>query len=69
MPVCNEDQTFLYPNECHAKCAGVTDFKDCAGLNFVIPGKTKLPPNRVPEKQLQKAETEEDQIKEDEDVV
>ena len=57
------DQERLYANECHAKCAGLEvegqDFADCDGLNIVIPGKTKLPPNRLPQKQLQELEDKE----------
>ncbi len=49
-PVCSADQSKLFANACHAKCAGLkeegVDFVDCEGINTVIPGKTKLPPNR-----------------------
>ncbi len=49
-PVCSADQERLYANPCHARRAGMeeegVDFVDCQGINTVIPGKSKLPPNR-----------------------
>merc|ERR1712029_817261 len=45
LPVCTLDGKRLYANKCHANCAGV-EYKDCPGLNMVIPGKTPLPPNK-----------------------
>ena len=50
-------QSRLFANACHAKCAGMekegVDFDDCVGLNIVIPGKTKLPPSRKTQEDLQ----------------
>ena len=82
LPVCSKDQSRLFANECHAKCAGLVNeeghddddeqqqlFVDCLGLNIVIPGKTKLPPNRLPQSKLQeleKAEEDQDVDKENE---
>ena len=45
LPVCTLDGKRLFANKCHANCAGV-EYKDCPGLNMVIPGKTPLPPNK-----------------------
>ena len=45
LPVCSLDGERLFANKCHATCAGV-EYKDCPGLNMVIPGKTPLPPNK-----------------------
>jgi len=45
LPVCTLDGGRLFANKCHAVCAGV-EYKDCPGLNMVIPGKTPLPPNK-----------------------
>lgn len=55
MPVCSLDQRQLFANACHAKCSGLSEeeYKDCEGLNIVIPGKTKLPPNNLLPKRLQ----------------
>ncbi|TRY71585.1 hypothetical protein TCAL_09062 [Tigriopus californicus] len=55
MPVCSLDQRQLFANSCHAKCSGLgeEEYKDCEGLNIVIPGKTKLPPNNLLPKRLQ----------------
>ena len=45
LAVCTLDGKRLFANKCHANCAGV-EYKDCPGLNMVIPGKTPLPPNK-----------------------
>eukprot|EP00095_Tigriopus_kingsejongensis_P003969 maker-scaffold310_size212938-snap-gene-0.10 protein:Tk03969 transcript:maker-scaffold310_size212938-snap-gene-0.10-mRNA-1 annotation:"hypothetical protein" len=55
VPVCTLDQSQLFANSCHAKCSGLSEdkYKDCEGLNIVIPGKTKLPPNHLLPKRFQ----------------
>ena len=48
IPTCSKasgtDDTYVFPNKCHAKCSGM-EFEDCTNLPFpsVIPGKTRLP--------------------------
>ncbi|XP_023332019.1 uncharacterized protein LOC111704115 [Eurytemora carolleeae] len=51
-PVCSLDQEIIYPNSCHAACAGV-QFKDCEGVNTIIPGKSPLPPTHLLPERLQ----------------
>ena len=67
-PVCDNANNRLFANACHAKCAGVEEAEECSGVRTIIPGKSKLPPNRVPPKKLQEKAEEDVDIKEDEDV-
>merc|ERR1711913_15809 len=65
-PVCTLDGKLAFPNPCLASCAGV-QVGPCEGLNSVIPGKTKLPPNHQLPKHLQSFVPLQDNIEKDAD--
>jgi hypothetical protein len=64
LPACSPDQKRIFANKCHAKCAGLESV-ECQGLhNFIVPGKSPLPPNfELPSKLQNVGEAEEQNLK------
>jgi len=55
---------------CNAKCAGLTEeeIHECSGLVNVVPGKTKLPPGRVPQSSIKEQQLVGEDEQQEEDI-